>query len=161
MGRFWTVTDWIGEKMKVVGAACLVGMMGLTCVDVVGRFFKHPIFGSVELVGFMATIAVAMALPYTHKVDGHVGVEIVVRLFSDRTREVIALCTSFLSLLLFAVVTWRMTLYARTMHASGEVSMNLEFPEYAVIYIVAFCMLVFSVVILQDFVSRLGKLKRK
>ena len=62
MGAFWKAIEWITEKLKVLGGACLVGMTLLTCVDVIGRFFRHPIFGSVEIVGFMATMAVAMAL---------------------------------------------------------------------------------------------------
>jgi TRAP-type C4-dicarboxylate transport system permease small subunit len=77
MNAFWIFIEWLVEKMKIVGAACLVGMMSLTCADVIGRYFlRHPIFGSVEIVGFMATTALAMALPYTHKIGGHVGVEI-------------------------------------------------------------------------------------
>ena len=76
MSFFWKIILWILDKMKIIGAACLVGMMLLTCVDVVGRSFGHPIFGSVEIVGFMATLAVVMAMPYTHQVQGHIGVEI-------------------------------------------------------------------------------------
>ena len=148
------------ESMKAVGAFCLVVMMFLTCADVVGRFFGHPIFGSVEIVGFMAAISVAMALPYTHQARGHIGVEIVVRLFSDRTRKIIELTTNSLALLLFAVVTWRMALYTRTMKASGEVSMNLEIPAYLIIAVVAFCFLVFTLVIVQDLVQALRKTDR-
>ena len=68
MNLLWQIVDWLLVKMKIVGAACLVGMTFLTCADVVGRFFGYPIFGSVEIVGFMATLAVVMALPYTHQV---------------------------------------------------------------------------------------------
>ena len=49
--------------MKICGAACLMGMTLLTCVDVVGRKLGHPVFGSVELVGFMATLAVPIIYP--------------------------------------------------------------------------------------------------
>ena len=111
MKTFWRLIDRILESMKIFGAACLVGMMLLTCADVVGRFFGHPIFGSVEIVGFMATLAVVMALPYTHKVEGHIGVELLVRLFSEKTQTKIEICTGILSLALFAVVTWRMWIY--------------------------------------------------
>ncbi len=145
------------ESMKVVGAFCLMGMTMLTCVDVVGRFFGHPIFGSVELVGFMAALSVAMALPYTHQAQGHIGVEILVRLLSERTQKTIDLITNGLALLLFAVVTWRMILYARTMDVAGEVSMNLEIPVSLLIGIVAFCFLVFTLGILQDILSALRK----
>jgi hypothetical protein len=37
-----------------------------------------------------------------------------------------------LSLGLFGLVTWRMTLYAHTMQESGEVSISLELSEYFV-----------------------------
>ena len=159
MNTFWRFADWILVKMKLVGAACLVGMTMLTCADVVGRAFGYPIFGSVEIVGFMATLAVVMALPYTHQVNGHIGVELVVRLLSEKTQTIIDICTGILSLVLFALVTWRMTVYARTMQESGEVSMNLELPEHYIIYISAFCLLVFTLNILQTLIYNIRKLK--
>ena len=159
MAFFWKIILWILDKMKIIGAACLVGMMLLTCVDVVGRAFGHPIFGSVEIVGFMATLSVVMAMPYTHQVQGHIGVEIVVRLFSEKTQTIIGICTGIVSLILFAVVTWRMTVYANTMKASGEVSMNLELPEHFVIYVTAVCLLIFTLIILQDLINNIRKLK--
>ena len=161
MAFFWKIVQWVLDKMKIMGAGCLVGMMLLTCVDVVGRAFGHPIFGSVEIVGFMATLAVVMAMPYTHQVQGHIGVEILVRLFSEKTQTLIDICTGIISLILFAIVTWRMTLYANTMKASGEVSMSLEFPEHVVIYVTALCLLTFTLVILRDIINNVRKLKSK
>ncbi|RLB42804.1 MAG: TRAP transporter small permease [Deltaproteobacteria bacterium] len=159
MNAFGKVIEWIMDKQKVIGACCLVGMMGLTCVDVVGRFFRHPIFGSVELVGYMSTLSVAMALPYTQKVKGHIGVEIVFRLLKPKFQTVLDIITSLLSLGLFAAITWRMAAYALDLHRSGEVSMNLEFPEYVIVYVVSFCFLVFVMIILSDIVNNVRKLK--
>jgi len=159
MRVFWEIIDWILDKLKIIGAACLVGMTFLTCADVVGRFFRHPIFGSVEIVGFMATLAVAMALPYTQQLRGHIGVEILVRIFSEKIQTIIDLCTSFLSLGLFILTSWRMTIYAHEMHESGEVSMNLELPEYCIIYVVAFCFVIFSLIILRDIIQNISKLR--
>ena len=47
------------------------------------------------------------------------------------------------------------------MKASGEVSMNLEFPQHYIIYVAAFCLLVFALVILQDILTNIRKLKAK
>jgi TRAP-type C4-dicarboxylate transport system permease small subunit len=102
---------------------------------------------------------VVMAMPYTHQVQGHIGVEIVVRLFSEKTQTIIDTCTGIISLILFAVVTWRMTVYANTMKASGEVSMNLELPEHLVIFVTAFCLLIFTLIILRDIINNIRKLK--
>ncbi len=161
MNALWTVVERVSGVLKAIGATCLVGMMFLTCADVVGRAFRHPIFGSVEIVGFMATLAVAMALPYTDKVKGHVGVEILVRLFSEKTQAVIDLSTRILSLGLFGLVAWRMMLYAKTMQDSGEVSISLELPEYMIIYVTAFCFLVFTLMILQDIIHIIRKIRSK
>jgi TRAP-type C4-dicarboxylate transport system permease small subunit len=161
MNLFWEIIQWILDKMKIIGAACLVGMTFLTCADVVGRALGRPIFGSVEIVGFMATLAVVMAMPYTHQVQGHIGVEILVRLLSEKTQTVIDICTGILSLVLFAVVSWRMAVYARTMLESGEVSMNLEFPEHVIIYLTAFCLVVFTLIILKDIINNIKKLKNQ
>ena len=159
MKFFWKIIQWMLDKMKLVGAACLVGMMFMTCADVVGRALGHPIFGSVEIVGFMATLAVVMAMPYTHQVQGHIGVEILIRILSRRTQTIIDISTGILSLILFTIISWRMAVYARTMQDSGEVSMNLEFPEHVIIYLTAFCMVVFTLIILKDIINNIRKIK--
>ena len=161
MNVFWKIIEWFSDKLKILGAACLVGMTILTCADVVGRFFRHPIFGSVEIVGFMAILAVAMALPYTDNTKGHVGVEILVLLFSKRTQAIIDLCTRILSFSLFGLVAWRMTLYAHTMQKSGEVSISLEFPEYLIIYMTAFCFFIFTLLIFRDVLDIIRELKEE
>ena len=152
--------EWVSDKLRFIGAACLVGMTLLTCCDVVGRFFRHPIFGSVELVGFMATLAVALALPYTHQLKGHIGVEILVRMLPAKVQQIIDVCTGVLSLGLVALITWRMTVYAGTIRNSGEVSMNLELPIHYVIYVVAFCFFIFALVVIQDVVNGIKQLRK-
>ncbi len=150
---FFKIVEGLRKALKVGGAACLLGMTLLTCIDVVGRKLGHPIFGAVELVGFMATLAAALAMPYTHQMKGHIGVEILVRNFSDRTQTIIDICTHLVGFLFFSLVTWRLALYANTIHQSGQVSISLRFPEYLIIYGVAFCFFVFMLTLLEDVFS--------
>ena len=145
--------------LKFIGAAALTGMMLLTVVDVIGRFFKYPIFGSVELVGFMATIVIATALPYTYKMDGHVGVEILVRLLSKKAQLIIDIITRLISLILFCLITWQMFLYAKDIKEVGEVSMNLEFPIYYIVYLLAFGLLIFSITIIEVMIENIKQLR--
>ena len=158
MDKASRVLEWFSGKLRLLGACCLMGMTLLTCVDVVGRYFRHPVYGSMELVGFMATLSCIMALPYTHQVGGHIGVELLVRLLSEKAQTIISVCTNALSLLLFSVVTWCMTQYALTMQQSGEVSISLQLPEYVVIFITAFCFFIFTLVILKDILADIRKL---
>ena len=59
---------------------------------------------------------------------------------------------------LMGLITWRMTLYAGTIRDSGQVSMSLEFPEHAIIYAVAFCFMVFSLMVVKDIVDGFSRL---
>lgn len=145
--------EGLRKLLKICGAACLMGMTLLTCIDVVGRKLGHPIFGSVELVGFMATLAAALALPYTHQMKGHIGVEILVQNFSEKTQTIIEIVTNLFALVFFSLVTWRMGIYANTIHQSGQVSISLKFPEHLIIYAVAFCFLVFVLTLLEDVIT--------
>lgn len=152
--------QWVSDSLKILGAVCLAGMTFLTCADVVGRYLGHPIFGSVEIVGFMAILSVGLALPYTHREKGHIGVEIITQMLPKRTRIIIDICTGSAAFLVFSIVTWRMFLYAGTMKDSGEVSMSLEFPEYLIIYALSFCFLVFSATLGREILQNYQRLKK-
>ena len=159
MKIIFSALDKFSDFLKLIGGVALTCMMLLTVVDVIGRFFKQPIFGSVEMVGFLATIVVATALPYTHKIDGHVGVEILVRLLSEKAQIWFDICTRSLSLVLFSLITWQMFLYAEDIQKTGEVSMNLEFPIYYIIYLLAFGLLVFTITILETIFKNIKQLR--
>ena len=161
MQAVWKLIDQITEKMKFIGAGLLVIMMALTCVDVVGRLFRHPVFGSIELMSLMGAIAVAMALPYTHAVKGHIGVEIVIDKLPRTMRLVIELITNLLSLGLFGIVTWKMFEYSIKMMESGEVSMNLGLPEYLIIGVVGLGFVMFTLTIIKGMAETVGELRRK
>lgn len=161
MNSIWKILRFVSDRLKMFGAICLFSMVMLTCVDVVGRFFKHPVFGSVELVTFLGVLAVAMSLPFTHDTKGHIGVELFVRKLPKRVQGVIELCTGILSLGLFSLVTWRMFIYSSRMKHSGEVSMNLELPEYAIIFVVAGCFAFFTLTIIKSIIETIEGLRGK
>jgi TRAP-type C4-dicarboxylate transport system permease small subunit len=150
----------VSNLLKSAGALALTLMMLITVVDVAGRFFKHPIFGSVELVGFLSVAVTAAALPHTYKVGGHVGVEIITRFLPRRVRLLLDLFTRTLTLILFSVVAWQMFVYAKDMQQAGEVSMNLEFPLHYIVLVLAVSLAFFSGTILQQIVSTVNQLRK-
>ncbi len=159
MSLFSKTLDQCSNVFKTIGAVAVTAMMILTVVDVIGRFFKHPIFGAIELVGFLAAIVVAAALPYTHKLDGHVGVEIVVRLLPRKVQLIIEIITQTLSLFLFSLITWQMFVYGQELNRTGEVSMNLQFPVHYLVYLIAFGLAVFTVTVLEIIIENINQLR--
>jgi TRAP-type C4-dicarboxylate transport system permease small subunit len=161
MDSDWKFLRRITSGMRSTGALMLVAMTVLTCVDVIGRLFKHPVFGSVELMSLMGALTVAMALPDTHAARGHIGVELFVNRLPGKPRAVVALISGLMSLILFFLVSWQMLEYSVKMMKSGEVSMNLSLPEYLIIFSVAVGFTVFTVAIAKDVVDAMGKLREK
>jgi len=143
----------IGSAMRVAGCFCLLGMAMLTVADITGRLNRSPIFGSEEIVTFLAVLALGLALPYAHTHRSHIGVEVFVQLLSTSVRRRLKLFRETLSVLFFATVTAMMGTYARDKQLSGEVSMNLGLPEYIFIYVLAACFAVATLTMLVDLIN--------
>jgi TRAP-type C4-dicarboxylate transport system permease small subunit len=136
--------------LRNIAAVCLTSMALLTCADVAGRAMGHPIFGSEELVAFMAALCMAFVLPFAHTQRSHIGVEILYRKLSPTSRRLTDITTSLLSLGLFSLVTWQMADYAKDKYNSGVLSMNLELPEYVIVAATAAGFAVFCIRLAKD-----------
>jgi len=146
--------------MRVAACLCLLAMALLTVADITGRLNKSPIFGSEEIVTFLAVMALGLSLPYAHSHRSHIGVEVFVQLLSTRVRRRLKFFRETLSVLFFAMVTVMMAVYARDKHLSGEVSMNLGLPEYIFVYILAGCFAVTTVAMLLDLITFVREWRR-
>jgi TRAP-type C4-dicarboxylate transport system permease small subunit len=129
-----------------------MGMVLLTVADITGRMQQSPIFGSEEIVSFLAVLALGLSLPYAHTHRSHIGVEVFVQLLSTRVRRRLKLFREVLSVLFFGLATVMIGVYARDKQLSGEVSMNLGLPEHMLIYALAASFAVTTLVMLVDLV---------
>ncbi len=151
MHIFEKMIDWLIRVLRIAGGLALVGMMAVTVTDVLLRaLFNRPIFGSVDIVGFLAVIVLACAMPYTHIQRGHVGVNLLVQKLNPRAQAVVDGITSLVSLILFGIVSWQMWVYAQEFAKKGEVSMAIEIPKYPFVYFVAVCFGILTLAILID-----------
>jgi TRAP-type C4-dicarboxylate transport system permease small subunit len=150
----------VSGVMRIGGCLCLLGMALLTVADITGRLNRSPIFGSEEIVTFLAVLALGLSLPYAHTHRSHIGVEVFVQLMSTRVRRRLKVFREVLSILFFAMVTVMMGLYARDKHLSGEVSMNLGLPEYLILYALSGCFAVATLTMLVDFVTFLRQWRK-
>jgi TRAP-type C4-dicarboxylate transport system permease small subunit len=150
MRGFIRVTRWTSRILNRVAGWSLVGMMGLTCADIVLRMFRRPILGTYEIVGFLGAVVAGFAMAQTTIERGHVAVQIVVTKFSPRVQETIFLITHFLSLLLFAVLAYECVRYGNDFRVSGEVSMVIKLPFYYVVYGIALSAAIVCLVLIVD-----------
>jgi len=128
------------NAFNIVASASLVGMMLLTCADVVMRYvFSRPIIGTYDLVSLMGAVLASFAMPYTMLKKGHVAVEILIQRLSKGTQLIIETFTHLIGISLFLVLVWQAIVLSRDMKAAGEVTPTLLLPFYPIVYCMAIC----------------------
>src|SRR2546421_7126045 len=107
----------LAEKVfGYLAAAFLAAMMLLTVADVVLRaFFNRPIHGTFELVELCLACTIFVALPAVFLRDEHLVVDVVDQLARPAVVRVLDLFGALASLLVLAVVFWRLVPLARDM----------------------------------------------
>jgi TRAP-type C4-dicarboxylate transport system permease small subunit len=136
-------------------AVALVGMMFLTCADVImRRSFNYPIPGTYEIVSLLGVLLISCGLACTTVQRGHIVVEFLVETLSKEVQRIIDVVTQCLTVMLFGIISWQSFLYAMDLMASGEVSMTVQIPIYPFVCGIAIgCLLVALVIILALYKS--------
>ena len=144
--------------LKGIAMGILAIMMLLTAVDVIFRYlFNRPITGALELKEFMMSVLVSFGMAYCVAIDGHVSVDIVVMRFPKKIQTIIGCITTFLSLVLFSLVTWQNVLYINEILKCKLESSVLLIPVYPFIGGVAIGFLVLCLALLMNLFQQLSE----
>jgi len=89
--------------------------------------------------------------------EGHISIDLVVSKFSPGLRAIVDAVTHFLSLVMFALVTWRTIKYAQLLYESHDVSGVLRLPVYPFLVVAAIGTFMFCLAMLSSFLRSLKK----
>jgi len=150
------------HRVNWVAGVGLVAMFGLIVADIIGiKFFKWPIPGAIEMVGFLGVVVTAFAIAYTQILRGHIQVEFFVMRLPRRAQASITALVSLLGIALFALLAWRSYDFARVLQSTGEVSMTQGIPFYPFVHAIAFCCIPVCLVLLVEFFKSVTKVVKK
>ena len=153
MNRIECWVNRLASLFNGIAAVAVVGMMALTCLDVVLRFIRHPIPGTYETVGMLGAVFVSFSLARTTVDRGHIAVDFLVQRFPRRLQHVIEALNAGICALLFTVVCRQCVLYAQDLKASGEVSMTLQMPIHPFVFGIALGCAMLSIVLFTSCAS--------
>lgn len=139
----------LAKVMDIVGGAVLTFMMLITVMDVILRYLGKPITGTYELVYLGGAVVIAFAMPRTSWDGGNVNVDFVLVALSQRSRKVAVAGTRILGIAFFALLGWNLFRLGNTLLEKHEVSLTLHVPIYPVVYALAICAIVESLVLLS------------
>ncbi len=107
MKFFLRTVQIIMKHGTIISGLSLLGAMLLVVFNVVIRsFFRKVIPDSFDLLGLMILAAIGFALTHTALHKGHVQVDLVASRFSPRVSAITDIIVSFLSLCIWALMTW-------------------------------------------------------
>ncbi|MBC7355219.1 MAG: TRAP transporter small permease [Desulfomicrobiaceae bacterium] len=151
------VQEMVVRLTRAVATAAVLLMMAVTVVSVVGRLVGTPLFGAEEMVAFLCVAVVAASLPYCQEHRAHIGVELVVRRLSPRWQRRLKFVRDLGSLGLWLAMAWAVGAYAVAKCRSSEVSLNLGWPEGAVVGLLAAGLAVTALLMVAEFIHWLRR----
>lgn len=119
----------INNVLSNIGVVLLAVLMLLGAVDVIGRYlFNKPIIGTMEIGEILLASMVMLSWGSTQIAKGHVTVELLLSRFSPLARAKVNFVTTFLSLVLFSLITWQSVLTAKLYHNAGRLVYTINWP---------------------------------
>ena len=127
-------------------------MVVLTCVDVVSaKLFRHPVFGSLDVMMLVQLIAVSFAAAMALIRDRHVQVEFFMLLLPERLQAFVDCLVQLLCLGFFALIVWRLFTHGYHLQIGGEETATAHIPLSPFTYACALGILPVCLVLLQRF----------
>ena len=144
------INGLLNKLLTLLGGMFLIGMIVLTCANILSRLFWVPITGTFELMGLFGAIITAFALGYTQKKRGHIAVDVLVNTFSDTVKKALSTVNNAICCLFFLIAAWQIAVKATTLMKTGEVTETLQVIYYPFTYAVAFGCLILSLTLIID-----------
>ncbi len=124
---------FFNRLLLVAAGASMLMLMALATANVVLRVFGRPYSGTYELVGFLGALLVALAMGDAQSRQMHIVVDIVSRKYSPALGRTIDVLAYLATLVFFAIVGWRLVVYAMVLRHTHEVSETLKIAFYPIV----------------------------
>lgn len=146
------ISESLNKLLILLGGIFLVGMIVLTCANILSRLIWVPITGTFEMMGFFGAIVTAFALGYTQLKRGHIAVDVLVNRFSDKVKSVLSIISNSICCIFFLLAAWQVAAKAASLKNTGEVTETLQVIYYPFTYAVAFGCLVLSLTLVTEII---------
>lgn len=89
-----------------IGALALIAEVGVILVDVIGRAFGHPMFGSQDLITMMMVMLVFGGMALCDRTGGHIAVDLFQKTYPPLMNRIIDIFSALLGAAIFAFIAW-------------------------------------------------------
>lgn len=100
------LADRLIALSAAIGALGLIFVMLVILVDVVGRAFGSPIYGSQDVITMSMTVVVFGAMVLCDRQGGHISVDLFERSYPDWMNRVIDIVSALLGAIIFVMIAY-------------------------------------------------------
>ncbi|MFW8565356.1 TRAP transporter small permease [Orrella sp. 11846] len=130
-GLLWA-DRWLAKAedlFDLIAAIAISILMGLGVVQVLGRqLFDSQLDGYIDMVELLMATFVFMGIAYCQRLDGHVRMDLFVRLMKGRMRWVVEFITTFIPLFLIGILIYFSWEHFVRSYESGDSTIDMEYP---------------------------------
>jgi TRAP-type transport system small permease protein len=144
-----------------VGMGAILVMMVVVSLNVIGRVFSLPVFGTTEVVELAGVIMVSCVLAYTQFDGQNVAATALVDKLSPRAHAIVACLTQFLTLIVVVVLGWTGFVRAYEMLNAGEITAIFRIPQGPFRMIWVFGCLALFLVLVGQFAESVRRVIKK
>jgi TRAP-type C4-dicarboxylate transport system permease small subunit len=139
-----------------IAGLILVFLTLLLVVDAIGRFIKYPVTGSYEIVQYGFALIVCFSIAYTGMKGGHISIDLLYDRLPQKMKRLFEIVGQSLSILIFALITWRLGVDGREAYTLSERSSTLNIPVSLFKFALALGFALLALVILFNFLKLIG-----
>ena len=132
-----SIASNIADLCLIVACLILLWLVGLTCVDVIGRyFFRSPVVGATELVQISMAGTIFFSLPAMFLRDDQVVVDLFSFVRQGWFGWIVSLIFSLVTVAAVFIVADRVFDYAVRAWEDGDKTIYLHIPRYLIVSLI-------------------------
>lgn len=137
----------LARTLGIAAGLLLLILVGITCVDVVGRYFLNaPLTGAFEMTEILLVALVFAALPLATERREHVEVDLLTSVFSHNINRLMVAFGGLFTGAVLLTFAWRLVVHAMKATGDGTVTNALQIPLAPFGYLAAAACLVSAII---------------
>jgi TRAP-type C4-dicarboxylate transport system permease small subunit len=133
MDVYLFIKAWVQRVNYVIamaGIALVFITMFITTADVIGRYFRMPLPGAMELSELALGVMVFLGWAYTQAEKGHIAIDIVFKRLPQRVRNILDVLIPLFGLTLMVLIGWQAVRFGADCKSSLEQTVDLGIPVW-------------------------------
>ncbi|MCO5073000.1 MAG: TRAP transporter small permease [Rhizobiaceae bacterium] len=131
------IADLAALALSWISVACVVFIGAATLVDVVGRYFNHPLYGAFEMIQMAMIFLIFTALPAVTLKREHVTVDLVQGVLPARIKHIALSLVGLIGAVVCGFYALQVWARAEYLQQIGETTQNLVLPVYPFVMVIA------------------------